>query len=69
VLAEGWSQCIMPQDYGERMGAQYLADLIAYIVSFGEERGPGGGPQDVASAARSQLVGDGEQAPGQAGTR
>lgn len=49
-LAEGWSQCIMPQDYGERMDAQGLADVIAYIQSYGEERGPGGGPQDQTQA-------------------
>jgi cytochrome c oxidase subunit 2 len=31
VLAEGWDQCIMPQNYGERLDAQQLADMIEYI--------------------------------------
>jgi hypothetical protein len=30
-LAEGYDQCIMPQDYGERLDAQGLADLIDYL--------------------------------------
>ncbi|NLX11001.1 MAG: cytochrome c oxidase subunit II [Chloroflexi bacterium] len=34
-LAEGWSQCIMPQDYGQRLDAQGLADLIAYLMAQG----------------------------------
>ena len=34
-LAEGWSQCIMPQDYGQRLDAQDLADLIAYLMAQG----------------------------------
>lgn len=36
-LAEGWEQCIMPQDYGDRMDAQDLADVIAYIMSHAGE--------------------------------
>jgi len=34
VLAEGYTQCIMPQDYGERLDAQGLADLIAYLKTY-----------------------------------
>lgn len=34
VLAEGYDQCIMPQDYGEKLDAQMLADLIEYIKTF-----------------------------------
>lgn len=30
-LAEGWEQCIMPQDYGTKLDAQALADLIEYL--------------------------------------
>jgi cytochrome c oxidase subunit 2 len=33
-LAEGYDQCIMPQDYGERLDAQMLADLIEYIMEY-----------------------------------
>ncbi len=55
-LADGWSQCIMPQDYGERMDAQNLADVIAYILSYGEEQGPGGGPQDLTQADEAAEV-------------
>ena len=33
-LAEGWDQCIMPQDYGERLDAQGLADLIEYLMTY-----------------------------------
>ena len=34
MLAEGYTQCIMPQDYGERLDAQGLADLIAYLKTY-----------------------------------
>jgi cytochrome c oxidase subunit 2 len=34
VLAEGYEQCIMPQDYGERLTAQELADLIEFIEEY-----------------------------------
>jgi cytochrome c oxidase subunit II len=33
-LAEGYSQCIMPQDYGDRLDAQGLADLIEYLKTY-----------------------------------
>lgn len=35
VLAEGYEQCIMPQDYGEKMDAQGLADVIEYLMQQG----------------------------------
>jgi len=34
VLAEGFTQCIMPQDYGDRLDAQGLADLIEYLKTY-----------------------------------
>lgn len=34
VLAEGYTQCIMPQDYGNRLDAQGLADLIEYLKTY-----------------------------------
>ncbi|MBN2304727.1 MAG: cytochrome c oxidase subunit II [Anaerolineae bacterium] len=33
-LAAGWDQCIMPGNYGERLDAQGLADLIEYIKTY-----------------------------------
>lgn len=33
-LAHGYEQCIMPQDYGERLDAQMLADLIEYLRNY-----------------------------------
>ncbi|WP_119065217.1 cytochrome c oxidase subunit II [Aggregatilinea lenta] len=45
-LTEGYDQCIMPQDYGERMDADDLADVIAYITAVGQyEPGPQPGPR------------------------
>jgi cytochrome c oxidase subunit 2 len=34
VLAPGYEQCMMPQDYGERLDAQDLADLIEYLKEY-----------------------------------
>ena len=32
-LADGYANCIMPQDYGEKMSAQDLSDVIAYLLA------------------------------------
>ncbi len=34
-VVEGY-QCIMPQNYGERLDAQSLADVLAYLLTFSE---------------------------------
>jgi cytochrome c oxidase subunit 2 len=34
VLAEGYDQCIMPQDFGEKLDAQDLSDLIEYLKKY-----------------------------------
>jgi cytochrome c oxidase subunit II len=33
-LAEGYDYCVMSQDYGERLDAQMLADLIQYLLDY-----------------------------------
>lgn len=58
-LAPGWDQCIMPQDYGERLTAQQLADLIEYLLMYGafSDDGP---PSDYEGGAA--VNGDGASA-------
>lgn len=34
TVVEGFSQGIMPQDFGQRMSAQNLADIIAYLMTL-----------------------------------